>query len=96
MAYKKQEGAGIWIPQEENEELEGEVTSINTEGLYGIQYTIKKKDGEEILTPSHKVLQNRMQNAEVGTKVKIVYIGQEAPKIRGNNPTSLYDVYFDE
>ncbi|KKK40201.1 hypothetical protein LCGC14_3138010, partial [marine sediment metagenome] len=47
MAYKKQEGAGIWLPKEEKDELEGEVTHINTEGLYGVQYTVKKSDGEE-------------------------------------------------
>ena len=96
MAYKKQEGAGIWLPKEEKDELEGEVTHINTEGLYGVQYTVKKSDGEEVLTPSHKVLQNRMQKAVVGTKVKIVFVGTEAPKIRGQNPMSMYDVYFDE
>lgn len=97
MTYEKQEGAGIWLPEKENEELEGEVTHVNTEALYGTQYTIKKKDDDdEVLTPSHKVLQNRMQKAEVGTKVKIIFKGTEPPKIRGQNPTSMYDVYFDK
>lgn len=96
MGYVKQEGAGIWLPEKEKEELEGEVTHINREGLYGVQYTIKKSDDDEVLTPSHKVLQNRMQKAKVGTKVKIVFMGTEAPKIRGQNPTSMYDVFFDE
>ena len=96
MGFVKQEGAGIWLPKEEKEELVGEVTHINTEGLYGTQYTIKKGDKEEVLTPSHKVLQNRMQKAIVGTKVKIVFVGTEAPKIRGQNPMSMYDVFFDE
>ena len=96
MGYVKQEGAGIWLPKDEKEELEGEVTHINREGLYGVQYTVKKSDGDEVLTPSHKVLQNRMQKADVGTKVKIVFIGTEPPKIRGQNPTSMYDVFFDE
>ena len=96
MGYVKQEGAGIWLPEKENEELEGEVVHINTEGLYGTQYTIKKEDDEEVLTPSHKVLQNRMQKAEKGTKVKIVFTGTEAPKIRGQNETKMYDVFFDE
>ena len=97
MGYIKQEGAGIWLPTKEKEELEGEVTHINTEGLYGVQYTVKKKDGgEEVLTPSHKVLQNRMQKAIVGTKVKIIFTGTEAPKIRGQNPMTMYDVFFQE
>ena len=96
MGYVKQEGAGIWLPTKEKEELEGQVTHINREGLYGVQYTIKKSDKDEVLTPSHKVLQNRMQKAVVGTKVKIVFVGTEPPKIRGQNPTTMYDVFFDE
>ena len=94
--YKKQEGAGIWIPEKEGDELIGEVTHIDTEGLYGTQYVIKKDDGEEVRTPSHKVLQNRMQKAVVGTKVKIVHTGTEPPAIKGHNPTSMYDVFFKE
>lgn len=94
--YVKQEGAGIWLPENEKDELEGKVTAINTEGLYGVQYTIKKSDDEEVLTPSHKVLQNRMQKAKVGTQVKIVYTGVEAPKIRGQNATRIYEVYLVE
>lgn len=96
MGYVKQEGAGIWLPEKEGDSLEGEVTHVNTEGLYGVQYTVKKADEDEVLTPSHKVLQNRMQKAKVGTKVKIEFKGTEPPKIRGQNPTSMYDVYFDE
>ncbi len=96
MTYKKQEGAGIWIPEKEGDSLVGAVTHIDTEGLYGTQYVIKKSDGEEVRTPSHKVLQNRMQKAKVGTKVKVEYTGTEAPKIRGQNPTCMYDVFFDE
>lgn len=94
--FVKQEGAGIWMPAEDGDELLGEVTHIDTEGLYGTQYVIKKDDGEEVRTPSHKVLQNRMQKAKVGTSVKIVFTGTEAPKIRGQNPTCMYDVFFKE
>ena len=96
MGYVKQEGVGLWLPQKEKDELEGQVTNINTEASYGTQYTIKKNNGDEVLTPSHKVLQNRMQKATVNTKVKIVYMGNEPPKIKGNNPTEMYEVFFDE
>ena len=62
-----------------------------------MQYTIKKQsDGEEVLTPSHKVLQNRMQKATVGTQVEIIYRGNEPPKVRGQNPTEMYEVFFIE
>ena len=96
MGWEKQEGAGIWIPEKEGDELIGEVTFVNTEGLYGVQYTIKDEKGEEVKTPSHKVLQNRMQKAQVGTEVKIVYKGNEPPKIRGQNPTEMYEVFFEK
>lgn len=94
--WKKQEGAGIWLPENEGDKLEGEVTHIDIEGLYGVQFVIKKSDGEEVRTPSHTVLQNRMQKAKVGTQVKIEFTGTEAPKIRGQNPTQMYDVFFKE
>ena len=96
MVYKKQEGAGIWLPTVEKTELVGEVTHINREGLYGTQYTIKTKDGNEVLTPSHKVLQARMIKAKIGTVVKIVLTGTEPPKVKGQKPTTMYDVYFEE
>lgn len=92
--WEKQEGAGIWLPSEENEELVGEIVNINTEGAYGSQYSIKKDDGEEILTPSHKVLQNRLIKAKTGDKVKLVYKGEEPPSIKGNNPTKIYEVFI--
>ena len=94
--YVKQEGAGIWIPEKEGYELIGEVVDVLTEGSYGTQWGIKKDDGEEIKTPSHKVLQNRMAKAVVGTELKIVHTGTEPPAIKGYNPTSMYDVFFKE
>lgn len=95
MAYKKQEQE-MWLPVKEGEELEGDIIEINTEGMYGNQYHIKKADGSVIVTPSHKVLQNRIINCVKGDKVKIVYVGEESPKVKGQNPTKMYDVYRDE
>lgn len=91
--WEKQESlSDIWIPTEEGEELIGEVTD-SYEGGYGQQYTIKKEDGSEVRTPSHKVLQNRMAKVEKGNKVKIVYTGEEPPTVKGQNPTRMYDVF---
>lgn len=94
--WEKQEGMGIWFPSEEGDELIGEVVEINPEATYGVQYSIKKDDGEEILTPSHKVLQNRLGKIKVGDKVKIVYKGTEPPKVKGQNPTEMYEVYKEK
>lgn len=90
--YVRQEGAGLWLPEKEGDELKGEVTEIVT-GTYGQQFVIKKSDGEEIKTPSHKVLQNRMVKIKTGDHIKIVYLKEEPPTLKGNNPTKLYDVF---
>lgn len=90
--WEKQEGSGMWIPEIEGDELIGEITNI-AEGTYGKQYCLKNDDGE-ILTPSHKVLQNRLIKAKIGDKVKIVYKGEEPPSIKGNNPTKMYEVFI--
>jgi hypothetical protein len=94
MVYKKQEGMNFWTPENQGDAIEGVVIAMPT-GEYGIQYDIETSVGL-VRTPSHKVLQNRMANAKVGMKVKIVFDGTEPPKIKGYKPTQMYTVYFDE
>jgi len=89
--FEKLEGAGIWLPDAVEEELQGEVTDIS-EGLYGKQYTVKNEAGEQ-RTPSHKVLQARLQKVKVGDFIKVVYKGTQPPKVRGQNPTEMYEVF---
>jgi hypothetical protein len=91
--WEKQEGAGFWKPEKKGDELIGEVVDIK-EGTYGTQYVIEKEDGESVVCPSWKVLLNRMSNANKGDMVKIVYQGEEAPKVRGNRPTKLFDAFI--
>lgn len=81
----------FWQPQP-GEEVQGEVVEV-MEGGYGTQYTIKKADGEEVTTPSHKVLQNRLASLKKGDKIKIEYLGEEPPSVKGNNPTKIYRVF---
>lgn len=95
MAYKEQTQE-MWLPKNINDKLEGKIIEINTEGMYGNQYHIEQDDGSVIVTPSHKVLQNRIINCSKGDKVKIVFEGEEAPKVKGQNPTKMYKVYKDE
>jgi len=95
MTWEKQESnSDFWNPEKENEELVGEVIEVRP-GMYGNQYLIKKENGEEILTPSHKILQGRMTKVIVGNKVKHVFIKQDLPKIKGQNGVKLYDVFID-
>lgn len=88
---EKLESAGIWLPESVSDELKGDVTAV-TEGLYGKQHTIKTAAGE-LRTPSHKVLQARLQSVKVGDYVEIVYKGTEPPKVKGQNPTEMYEVF---
>lgn len=90
---KQESNIDIWLPGREGDELTGVVKKI-TEGNYGKQYVVLKKDNSEVTTPSHKVLQNRMQEVKEGNVVKIVYTHSEAPKVRGQNPTMMYDVFI--
>lgn len=91
----KQEGSQLWLPTEEGAELIGKVTAIS-EGNYGMQYTIEQENGEELRTPSHRVLQNRMANVKEGDNIKIVYKGEEPPSVKGQNPLKMYEVYKKE
>lgn len=91
--WEKQEGANIWLPTEEDDKIEGEVVEI-VEGTYGNQYVIKEEDGDQVRTPSHKVLQTRMIKAKVGDVVRIVYKGEEPPSVKGQNPTRMYEVFI--
>lgn len=92
--WEKQEGSNYWNPEIEGDELIGEVQKIDTEGEFGNRYTILKDDGEEMVTPSHRVLQTRMEKATLGQLVKIVFTGTQPPSVKGRNPTKMYDVFF--
>jgi hypothetical protein len=82
----------FWKPAKEGESIEGVVVD-KKQGNFGLQLTLQLADGSEVKTPSHKVLQNRLQNKEVGQILKLVYTGQLAPRVRGENPIQTYDVY---
>ena len=91
--WEEQTGSGMWMPENPGDSLEGTVIDVK-EGTYGNQYVIKKADNEEVLTPSHKVLQNRMGMAVKGTTVRITYVKSELPTVKGNHPTRIYKVEF--
>lgn len=92
--WTKQEGSGMWLPKEPGDELIGNIESI-MDGIYGKQYNILREgETEPVVTPGHKVLQNRMAKAKVGDFVKIVFVREETPSVKGNNPTKLYVVFI--
>ena len=93
--WKKQEDRSIWLPTKDGEQVVGVVWDV-IEGMYGNQHVIETADGTTITTPSHKVLQNRLVKATKGQEVKIVYVGEEPPSVKGQNPTKMYEVYLKE
>jgi len=97
MAWKEVEtqAGNTWKPKEEGDTLIGEVKEI-VEGNFGRRYLIEDEKGEEFLTPSHKVLQNRLAKIAVGTKVKIVYDGETPPAVRGQSAMQMYRVFVEE
>lgn len=80
----------IWLPEKVGDAIEGTITEIKN-GLYGVQAVIVNGDNEWI-TPSHKVLQNRISECKVGDYVRITYERDELPSIKGRNPTKIYSV----
>lgn len=91
--WEEQKSIGnIWIPNEIGDTLEGDIIDITT-GNYGKQYLIETKDGKQVLTPSHKVLQGRMNGIVRGDTVRLVYVGEELPKVKGQKPTKIYNVF---
>lgn len=99
MAWAKLEGEkNFWNPTKVGDEIEGTITKIE-EGKFGKKYTLAiVKDGKDEVTilPAHKVLQSRLAQCVEGDKVKAVYTGTQPPKVRGENPTIMYDVFRDE
>jgi hypothetical protein len=91
--WERQESGQYWKPENEGDYITGEVKEINT-GTYGKVYTIEnKKDGENYLTPNYKVLESRMIRVRVGDIVRIVFIRDELPSVKGHNPTKIFEVY---
>ena len=92
MKEEKIEGINIWLPSKEGDTLVGEITRIDVDAQFGIQATVKTDKGE-VLTPSHRWLQNCLKRLDKGNKIKVVYDGEEPPKVKGQSPTKTYSVY---
>lgn len=84
-------GGSIWLPEKAGDVLIGEVLS-RRDGNYGPQWLIKRGEKDELYTPSHKVLQARMENVAIGAIVRIEKLEAVPPKVRGQNPTTMYKV----
>ena len=89
---EKIEGLNMWLPVKAGDSLKGVIAKIENDGQFGIQAVIKNENGE-ILTPSHKWLQNCLRKLNAGDKVEITFDGEEPPKVKGQSPTKKYSVF---
>ena len=91
--WEKQESSSVWEPAK-GEELIGELIG-SEDGKFGTQYIIKREsDGESVKMGTWKVLISRMAGAKIGDIVKIVFVGEELPTVRGNKPTKIFEVFI--
>jgi hypothetical protein len=84
--------SNIWLPEEKNSTIQGVVINVE-KGQYGLQLAIETMPGVVIWTPSHKALQCRLVHFVPGDWVKIVYLGADLPKVKGQQGTRLYQVF---
>jgi hypothetical protein len=84
--------SSIWLPKVKDEELAGEVVEIR-QGTYGLQVGVRTDGGRVLYTPSHKALQSRLVNLKLGDSVRIVFRGEDVPRVKGRNPAKLYSVF---
>lgn len=86
----------FWKPEKVGDEIEGEVLSRENDEQFGMQMDIKTPSGEVFRLPSHKQLQNRLREVKIGSSIKAVLVEELPPKVRGHNPTKIYDVFVKE
>lgn len=96
MTREKIEGLNLWLPENVGSKLSGKVIRIDNDGQFGIQAIIRQENGQELLTPSHKWLQNCLRKISVGDEIEIEFTGEEPPKVKGQSPTKKYDVFREK
>ena len=95
MGYVEQTSESeFWNPKKEGEELEGTIVRA-FDGDHGKQYTIENDKGS-FTTCSHTILVGKMSKAKVGDKVKLVFVNEDLPKIKGQNGVKHYNVFIDQ
>lgn len=95
MADKKKEQwteiiGEYWEP-EPGDELIGVIIE-EEDSTYGKTYIIEIEPGKQLKTPSHKMLQQKLDQTNIGDRVKIV-AGESKPTTKGN-PMNTYKVYI--
>lgn len=83
-------GLEYWKAEKEGETIQGVLIKKEKNDL-GNTWTVLTEKDEEIKTPSHSLLQQRLEKVMIGTLVRIEYKGERATK-QGMNPVKIYKV----
>lgn len=94
MVFEKIERGNIWTPEKEGQDIVGKLLTVR-DGNYGKVYDIETKDGVQTVFGT-KFLENLMEQVKEGDKVKIVFTGKEAPKVKGYSPMKTFEVFVDK
>lgn len=94
MAFQKIEGE-IFRFEKVGDELVGTLRATAPGDYKNKKYKIEKEDGKVVTIFGTAVLDDRMESVKEGDKVKIVLVSEEPPKVKGYNPTRIFEVYVD-
>lgn len=83
--------SNFWSPKNKGEAVEGVIISMETDN-FGLKVTVEQSDKKMVVLPSHAVLQSRIKNCKVGEIIKVIFEGQDLPKVKGRNPTNIYKI----
>ena len=83
---KVESDADAWVPEEEGDEIVGTLVDKDPEGgKHGSGlYTVEDDDGTQRIVFGTMVLNDRLNNVDLGSDVKIVFKGEEQAA-SGNN-----------
>jgi len=80
----------LWLP-EIGDTIQGVIID-KKDGSFGLQVLIEGINKERWLTPSHKLLVEKLSKCEIGEIVIISLRKELLPKVLGRNPTKIYKV----
>lgn len=88
--FEEVTSGNLWIPEDKDQEIEGEVVKIGISTFDDKKksVTIKAQSGTEFLLPNHLVLENKLDEIIIGDYVKVTYLGE----VKGKKGT-LYKDY---
>ena len=80
--WKEVTGANFFKFEKEGDSVEGKFVEMQ-EGNFGKTPVLKAASGEKMVIPNLRVLMTKFDNIEIGTEVKVTYIGEKQAEKSG-------------